>query len=213
MFIAHRGLNNHKYGENCMDGILDSLDKNYISGIECDLRLTRDNKIVLLHNMLIDRVSNASGFVYKKNLDDLLSYQFHSGKITVLSDLLSKINNNKILLLEIKEERNVISEWVVAIESILKNYSDLNIYLCSFNYNLLKNLKNRFKNIKMGLIVGYSMNKSKDLSLFDFVMYHYNSFKYTHKMSMVFTINDFSLKEKYKKRVDYIITDVAYKLV
>lgn len=217
MFIAHRGNDSHTYRENSEQAILYSLRQAYISGIECDLRLTKDNQIVLLHNMLLDFVSDGSGFVYKKTLAELLTYQFsYHGKIdeiTVLSTLLSKIHSSKILLLEIKEEHERSDAWIEALSKILKKYSSLSIYLCSFNYELLKKIKNTFPEIPVGLIIGYKMNVDKELIPFDFIMYQYNSFKYTHKTSMVWTVNNKALMETYKTRVDYIVTDVAYQFV
>lgn len=210
MFIAHRGNDKHKYRENSENAILYSLNESYIKGIECDLRLTKDKEIVLLHNSLIDFKSDGSGFIHNMSLKELLEYSFENEKITVLKELLSKIKTNKILLLEIKEERlNVIEEWVEALKYILKEYSNLNIYLCSFNYDLLIHIKEHF-DIPIGIIVGYVMNQNKDISPFDFVMYQQKNFKYTHKLTMVWTINDKEKVEHFKKKTDYIITDKAY---
>jgi len=47
MLIAHRGNDNHNYRENSEEAIIYSLSRTYIDGIECDLRLTKDNEIVL----------------------------------------------------------------------------------------------------------------------------------------------------------------------
>ena len=213
MFIAHRGNDNHKYRENSEKAILYSLRQDYISGIECDIRLTKDKEIVLSHNTLIDLESSGSGFIHNFTLKELLSYSFKNEKITVLKNILSKIETNKILLLEIKEERSGREdEWREALEPIITKYIDLNIYLCSFNYDLLIRLKKYFK-VPIGLIVGYMINKNKDITPFDCVMYQYNSFKYVHKLTMVWTINNYDKSEKYKKRASYIITDKAYELV
>ena len=218
MFIAHRGNDNHTYRENSEKAILFSLQQPYLDGIECDLRLTKDKQIVLLHNMLIDFVSNGSGFVHNLTLKALLSYTFEhhqfQDKITVLSSLLSKIDSQKILLLEIKEERiDVIDDWIEAFHSIISKYQNLTIYLCSFNYDLLCRLKKAYPQIFMGLIVGYTMNQNKDITPFEFVMYQYRNFRYTHKMSMIWTLNDKDRIRKYQKRVNYIITDKAYEFV
>lgn len=213
MFIAHRGNDNHKYRENSEKALLYSLSQIYIDGVECDIRLTKDNEIVLLHDTLIDFKSNGTGFVHNLTLKELLSYSFNNEKVTVLKDLLSKINSKKILLLEIKEERgDTLEQWIKALTLILPKYSNLNIYLCSFNYDLLIELKKYF-NVPIGIIVGYVMNQSKDIGLFDFVMYHYRSFKYTNKVIMLWTVNDKEKFKKYKLKADYIITDKAYQFV
>ncbi len=213
MFIAHRGNDNHSYRENSEKGIMYCLEKNYIAGIECDIRLTKDSKIVLLHNMAIDLISDGSGIIHNMPLAELLLYNFSNEKITVLSSLLDNINSNKILLLEIKEERQDVEHlWVEALTKIINKYYYLNIYLCSFNYELITKLKDKF-NIPIGLIIGYQMNKNKDSRKFDFIMYQYKNFKYGHKATMVWTVNDKEKADELKNRVDYIITDKAYELL
>lgn len=212
MFISHRGNDNHNYRENSENAIIYSLNKEYIKGVECDIRLTKDNEIVLLHNMVIDLVSDGSGVVSNLTLKELMNYNFGNEKITVLSKLLSTIYTNKIILLEIKEERkDVINNWIKSLSKIINNNKNLNIYLCSFNYELIKELKKHFN--KVGLIIGYTINKNKDITPFDFVMYQYKSFKYTHKMTMLWTINDKLSAIKLKNKCDYIITDNAYEFI
>jgi len=142
-----------------------------------------------------------------------LKYKFNNTQITVLKNLLSRIQTDKILLLEIKEERNNIEDsWIEALKSILEKYSYLKIYLCSFNYNLLIKLKETLK-VPVGIIIGITMNKEKDISPFDFVMYQYKSYKYTHKETFIWTINTKEIFNKYKNKSKYIITDTSYLFV
>lgn len=47
-----------------------------IDGFEIDVRLTKDNQIVVLHDALVDRVSNGSGKVYDHTLDELRALDF-----------------------------------------------------------------------------------------------------------------------------------------
>lgn len=212
MFISHRGNDEHNYRENSEKAIMYSLNKSYIKGVECDIRLTKDNEIVLLHNMVIDLISDGTGVVHNLTLKELLNYNFSNEKITILSQLLPKIYTNKIILLEIKEERNdVIDNWIDALSKIINRNKELNIYLCSFNYKLVKALKKYFNNV--GLIIGYKINKNKDITPFDFVMYQYKNFKYTHKLTMLWTVNKKENVLSLKNKVDYLITDNAYKFV
>ena len=212
MFIAHRGNDDHPYKENSKDGIIYCLQKDYIYGIECDIRLTKDNEIVLFHNMMINSTNNSYEFIHNLTLSELSMYNFPEETITILSDLLDEIISDKIILLEIKEERrNKLESWIEAINKIVNKYHYLNIYLCSFNYELIKNLKNKL-NIPIGLIIGYKMNKNKDTSKFDFLMYQYKNIKYSHKLIMAWTVNERKKAMELENRVKYIITDKAYEL-
>lgn len=213
MLIAHRGNDNHNYRENSEEAIIYSLSKSYIDGIECDIRLTKDNEIVLFHNLCIDLKSNGSGLVHNFALNELLDFDFENDQIDTLDSVLSKIKSNKIILLEVKEERNNMEEiWIEVLEKILKKYKHLNIYICSFNYKLLLKLNEAFEE-PTGLLVGYQVNTDKDISMFDFAIYHYKNFKYNHKDTMIYGIKNIEKYNKYKNKVKYIITDTAYLFV
>lgn len=74
------------------------------NGIEFDVRKTADNKLVLLHDSKINRTSNGSGKLSKKNYSELLNYDFGKGeKIPLLEDVLKKFGNKYWLNIEIKE--------------------------------------------------------------------------------------------------------------
>ena len=45
--IAHRENNNHKYKENSKEAFINCFNTEYIDGIELDIRLTKDNIIVV----------------------------------------------------------------------------------------------------------------------------------------------------------------------
>ena len=69
--IAHRGNNNHQYPENSLDAILSSLNEEYIKGVEFDVRMTKDKKVVVIHDFTINRTSNGHGIVKKMTLREL----------------------------------------------------------------------------------------------------------------------------------------------
>ena len=68
--IAHRGLTNNNICENTLKAFKNALNNNYDS-IELDLRKTKDNIIVVLHDKYINRTSNGSGNINKLLLADL----------------------------------------------------------------------------------------------------------------------------------------------
>ena len=77
MFIAHRANNNHNYLENTKEAVINCLKQNYIDGIEIYIRVTNDKEFVLIHNILIDNVSNSSGFV-KEYPDGIVTGFIHA---------------------------------------------------------------------------------------------------------------------------------------
>ena len=56
--IAHRGLYDKVVAENTYLAISRALNNNSLVGVEIDVRLTKDNKIVVIHDKNISRTSN-----------------------------------------------------------------------------------------------------------------------------------------------------------
>ena len=102
--ISHRGNNLSKYKGNSKEAILEALNTSYIDGVEFDVRITKDKKIVIIHDMVIDFVSDGSGFVKNMNYKKLLKYNFgdfqYKSKIATLDEVLSLIHSQKIILIE-----------------------------------------------------------------------------------------------------------------
>lgn len=202
--ISHRGSGN-KYKPNTKEAIITALNTIYIDGVEFDVRITKDKKIVIIHDFIIDFVSDGNGFVKKMKYKELLKYNFGTkeipSKIATLDEVLSLIDNNKIILIEIKEESNDYKELVDIVYNIILKYN-LNIYVASFNYELIKYFKTKYN--KCGLIIGLGLNTKKLYNHFDFniVSYNYRN-RVDLKETFLWTINE--IKEDISKY--NIITD------
>ncbi|MEG1900698.1 MAG: glycerophosphodiester phosphodiesterase [Bacilli bacterium] len=149
--IAHRGLVNNTQ-DNSLESITNGLKSDKYKGIETDVRETLDNEFILYHNPL-----------FKGNLVKNTSYKsFKKENIIKLSDLL-KIKTNKILLLEIKD-------FNINIDNLLKelNKYKRNIYLMSFNNNIIKNIRLKTNKYKVG-ILNYVLNTIPNYS-YDFIV-------------------------------------------
>lgn len=201
--IAHRGNNNHKYIENTKEALLESLSKNYIAGVECDVRLTKDNVLVLNHDMTINRTTSGSGFVRNKSYKQLKKY-----KITTLNNFLKNVNSDKLILIEIKSEDLEIDAFINKLINICKKYR-LNYCFCSFRIDILEYLKEKEPTFKVGLLTRGILKNNINIKL-DFVSIWKNN--YSGKEKFVWTINNLKdLKKFYNKDV-YILTDKAYLL-
>lgn len=211
--IAHRGkIFNNDIG-NTKTTILKALSQSYISGIECDVRLTKDKKVVILHDPIIDFVSNGKGIVKQKTLKELQQYTFGNDTISTLQELLQEIHSEKLILIELKEEEKTLVEKV---NQIIMQYPYLNIVIISFWYSSLTYLRKINKSVKIGILIGYFLNQNKLYNHFDYNLfsYHYLDQIYMHKKIMYFTINKKrEAKEIKEKNNDiYIITDTAFTL-
>ena len=129
--ISHRGFNS-KYKENTLEGIKYALNLNYISGVEFDVRVTKDKRFVLVHDFYIDRVTNSTGLVNHLTLKELLKYNFgtktYPSKITTLDEVLNR-KTNKILLLEIKFSYDEYIKVRKRFIKLIKKYKNKLIYI------------------------------------------------------------------------------------
>lgn len=75
---AHRGAS-AAFAEHTRAAYLKALADG-ADGVECDVHLTRDQHVVLLHDANLDRTSNGTGPVSEKTLDELRALDFSSWK-------------------------------------------------------------------------------------------------------------------------------------
>lgn len=188
--IAHRG-NDESHKENSLKSIINCLNEEYIDGVEFDIRLTKDKKFILNHDPFYKNY-----FIKNTNSKKLIKLG-----LDTLDDTLNMIKNDKILLIEVKEENNI-KKTAKYLNRVLKRYN-LKFYICSFNYNFIKYFNKKY-NYKCGLIIGKSINKKHIIN-----NYAFNSLSYKYKgivpnkETFYWTINNpKDIKEK-----ENIITD------
>ncbi len=172
--IAHRGLYDKVVAENTYLAISRALNNNSLVGVEIDVRLTKDNKIVVIHDKNISRTSNGFGIVENMTLSELQKYNFGSKKFYQTIPTLDKvldIRTSKIILIEIKINRNV-NNFYKSLITILEKYKNKNIYLMSFNKNIINKLRKKFKYYKVGFI--YLTNKINYNYKNDFYVINHN---------------------------------------
>lgn len=84
--IAHRG-GSGLWPENSMVAFAKAIEL-ATDGFECDLRLTADEHIVVMHDATVDRTTNGSGCVGMMSLDQLRQYRLQdAGQSKVRQDL------------------------------------------------------------------------------------------------------------------------------
>lgn len=147
--IAHRGIWNKYVKDNSYKALLDALNNDKYIGIEFDVRTTLDKKFIVYHNILYK--GNLVKNTYYKEMKDIL----------LLEDLL-KINTNKLLLLEIKENDIDKKRLLRLLNKYKRNY-----YIMSFNTKVIKDLKNMDNKYKYG-VLNYILNSDADYNL-DFI--------------------------------------------
>ena len=76
MIISHRGNDLHKFKENTKEAIISTLSNDYTSGVELDVRMTKDKKIVLSHSLFYkEHIINNNNIPKLRHI--IILYSFH----------------------------------------------------------------------------------------------------------------------------------------
>ena len=149
--IAHRGLTSLAK-ENTLEAFNLALEKDY-AGFECDVRPSKDQKLVIYHNPL-----------YKNNLVINTGYKkMQKDNIPLLGDVL-KIKTDKIIVIDIKYPFLDIQEF----HEKLRKYPEKKIYVISFYDNVIKKLYEMPRSYKVG-VLNYVLNTTDHGFNYDFV--------------------------------------------
>lgn len=165
MFInyAHRGASEYA-PENTMPAFDKALQLG-ANGIELDLQMTKDGKIVVFHDSKIDKKSNKTGKISDYTYQELLGFDFENWfslkykneNIVLFEDFAKKFLSKKLTFaIELKEE-GIEKETL----NIIKKYATHNnIYITSFKYKALENMRKLDSDIKLSWLIEDRINKN-----------------------------------------------------
>lgn len=147
---AHRGLHNDERAENSISAFKAAVDGGY--GIELDIRLSKDGKLVVFHDDTLNRVCGREGKVIDFTAEELAAFSLKgtADGIPLFSDVLDLIDGRVPLLVEIKEDagNSAVSE---AACKILADYRGPFI-VESFNPLSLKTVKEKKPEFVRGIL-------------------------------------------------------------
>ena len=159
---AHRGASSYA-PENTMSSFLLGIELG-ANGIELDLQKTKDNKIVIFHDDTIDKKSNGTGKIEDYTYDQLYQLDFgswfdskYNGEHIVLFEDFAKEFFDKNLTFAIELKSFGIEEQVLKIINKYKRH-DL-IYISSFDYAILKKVRELDDKIKISWLVNDSIHQ------------------------------------------------------
>lgn len=191
-YIIHRGITSNRFKENSYTAIKRALIDKSSLGVEFDIRLAKDDKIVLSHDNIIN-----FNYIENMNYNDIIKNKY----LTTLDKVLT-INTDKILLIDIKVNNNYKKFGNLLLKELDKY--EKNIYLASFNKKVIKYLRKKTK-YKKGII---TLNYKKSNN--DFVVINYNTISskkindIKNKEIFIWTIHNNNDLEKVKNKFSNI---------
>ena len=167
LFIAHRG-ESYDAPENTLASI-NLAWKRDADAVEIDVQLTKDEKIVVIHDKTTLRTGGKYKRIESNNYDELLKIdvgkykgvKWKNERIPLLDEVIDNIPEKKILFIEIKSDERIIKPLQNLIEQ--KYFNPAQIKFIGFNINTIKELKVKFQEIETYWIVEGKNYKTKNL--------------------------------------------------
>ena len=211
--IGHRGARAYA-PENTLTSFKKALEIG-VDAIELDVRKTKDNQLVVIHDADVKRTTDGEGLVSELTLKEIEGFDAGSGeKIPTLEETLDFLDKKVKVFVELKEVG--IEKQVLLI--VHEKGLEKNVVIVSFIEDALRKVRELDKDIETGLIYARHKNPLKAalelkasylLALYSFT--HTANVEKAHECGLkviVWTINNPQEVEEYaKKGVDGISSD------
>jgi glycerophosphoryl diester phosphodiesterase len=210
--VGHRGARAYA-PENTLASFRKAIEIG-VDAIELDVRKTKDDKIVVIHDSDVQRTTDGEGLVSELTLSQIKGFSSKEEKIPTLEEALDFLDKKVKVLIELKEEG--IEEEVLSI--VRAKELEKNVVIISFLEEALKKVRELNNKIETGLIYAKHSNPIKAavelkanylVALFRFT--HTATVQKAHENGLkiiVWTINTQKEAQEYaKKGVDGIASD------
>lgn len=147
IIVGHRGAAGYA-PENTLLSFQKAIDLG-CDRTEFDVRLSKDNVAVVIHDERVDRVTNGNGFVADLTLEEIKKlYCPENQKIPTVQEVIDLCKGKIDLQVELKAQGtpNVINKLIV------KNNIISHVLVTSFDINLIKEIKEINREIKVGYL-------------------------------------------------------------
>lgn len=102
-FVAHRGFHNKENPENTLGASKRAIENNF--AIECDVRLSKDEKLVVFHDDALSRLTKHDGYVSNLTQEELSKLHILESEFTIptVKELLEFVDGKVPILFDIKD--------------------------------------------------------------------------------------------------------------
>ena len=157
--FAHRGLHDETKPENSMAAFAAAADKGF--AIEFDLHLTRDGRLVVMHDGTTERMCGEHKKINDCTLEELSALRLPDGSaIPTFKEFLALVNGRVPLLIELKNDGNNAVPLCAAAMKALEGYQGAYI-VESFDPRVIYRLKKAYPDTARGQL-SQDFLKNKD---------------------------------------------------
>ncbi len=156
--IGHRGAP-YEAPENTLSSYEKALARK-LNSVECDVHLSKDNELIVIHDPTLDRTVNTSGFVKDYTLAELRCFDVKGGgKISTLQEIYEVVKEKAVLCIELKVQG--LEQKIL--DFAKQNNAEDNLVLISFFHQMLKNIKSANPKLTTGVLFAYEPIYSSEL--------------------------------------------------
>lgn len=210
--IAHRGASGYA-PENTLASFEKAISMN-VKAIEFDVQMTKDGKLVVIHDFFVDRTTNGHGFVFDLNYDELqlldagssFDQKFKGEKIPLFEEVLDLIPQTIDLHIELKKVMLEKRDLAGAVYQMVKEKHKLShVIFSSFDHEVLKQLQ-KYDDVNIGVLLNTNLVNPieyiksvelKEVSINPSIVFTTNELvERAHKENLLvysFTVNDLRL--------------------
>ncbi|MBO5909905.1 MAG: glycerophosphodiester phosphodiesterase, partial [Clostridia bacterium] len=150
--FAHRGVHG-EYPENSIPAFEKAVKMNL--GIELDIHITKDNKLVVFHDDNLKRMTGEDEYIKFLTYEQIKSYKLKDGEYTIplLNEVLKTVKGRVPILIEIKTN-NDMKRLVPQLKQELESYEGA-VFIQSFNPFVLRRCYKAMPNILRGQLSSF----------------------------------------------------------
>jgi glycerophosphoryl diester phosphodiesterase len=211
--IGHRGARAYE-PENTLRSFKKALEIG-VNAVELDVRKTKDNHLVVIHDADVKRTTDGEGLVSELTLKEVKEFSAEKGeKIPTLKEILAFLDKKVKILIELKDKG--VENQVLSL--VHENGQQKNVIIVSFSEEALRKVRELDKEVETGLI--YVKHKNPVKAALDLkASYLLPLYRFTHTTNVqkahenglkviVWTVNKPEEVAEYtKKGVDGIASD------
>jgi glycerophosphoryl diester phosphodiesterase len=158
--VGHRGAAG-VLPENTLEGFRYAIELG-VDAVECDVHLSGDGELIVMHDADVDRTTNGSGKIADMTLEEIRAFDAGRGEaVPTLDELLETIQGKVRLLCELKAD----GTEVPAVDAVAARGMESDVLFISFSLERLANVKRRGEGLHVGAVLGFPRARAVDRAL------------------------------------------------
>lgn len=156
--IADGGISTKNTLVNTKGAISLSVNTSYISGISLNVAYTKDEVFIIADRDSLMFTTQGTGYIKDTTYNDLLHFNVGTkvlnARVVTLNEVLDIYSNtDKMLVLNLDYQGDRTEQYTYQLLSLISNYPNINIYLKSFDKEILSILNNSNTKARIGVII------------------------------------------------------------